>query len=41
MVLKKVAEVTISKIFTILNLLTFDGTKDIENGDLCSGAWTD
>ena len=40
-VLKKVAEVTMSKVFTILNLLTFDGVKYMENGDLCSGAWTD
>ena len=30
-----------SKVFTILNLLTFDGVKYMENGDLCSGAWTD
>ena len=30
-----------SKEFTILNLLTFDGVKYMENGDLCSGAWTD
>ena len=33
-VLKKVAEVTMSKVFTILNLLTFDGVKYMENGDL-------
>ena len=30
-----------SKVYTILNLLTFDGVKYMENGDLCSGAWTD
>ena len=30
-----------SKVFTILNLLTFDRTKYMEDGDLCSGAWTD
>ena len=29
-----------SKVFTILNLLTFDGVKYMENGDLYSGAWT-
>ena len=40
-VLKKVKEVTISKVFTILNLLTFDGTKYMENGDFCSVAWSD
>ena len=34
MVLKKVAEVTMSKVFTILNLLTFDRVKYMENGDL-------
>ena len=38
---KKAAEVTMSKVFTILNLLTFDGVKYMESGDLCSGAWTD
>ena len=41
MVLKKVAEVTMSKVFTIFNLLTFDGGKYMENGNLCSGAWKD
>ena len=40
-VLKKGAEVTMSKVFTILNQLTFDRAKYMENGDLCSGAWTD
>ena len=30
-----------NKVFTIFNLLTFDGVKYMENGDLCSGAWTD
>ena len=25
-----------SKVFTVLNLLTFDGVKYMENGDLCS-----
>ena len=35
------AEVTMSKVFTIFNLLTFDGVKYMENGDLCRGAWTD
>ena len=34
-------EVTMSKVFTILNLLTFNGTKYMENGDLCSGACMD
>ena len=29
-----------SKVFTIFNLLTFDGVKYMENGDLCSGART-
>ena len=29
------------KVFTILNLLTFDSAKYMEYGDLCSGAWTD
>ena len=37
---KKVKDITISKMFTILNLLTFDRAKSryMENGDLCSGA---
>ena len=30
-----------SKVFTILNQLVFDGAKYMENGDLFSGAWTD
>ena len=30
-----------SKVFTILIVLTFDRAKYMENGDLCSGAWTD
>ena len=30
-----------NKVFTILNLLTFDRVKYMENGDLCSSAWTD
>ena len=34
-------EVTMSKVFTILNLLTFNRAKYMENGDLCSGAWID
>ena len=38
---KNVKDITISKVFTILNLLTFDRAKYMENGDLCSGAWTD
>ena len=40
---KKVKDIIISKMFTILNLLTFDRAKSryMENGDLCSGAWTD
>ena len=41
MVVKKVADITMSKVFTILNLLTFGRAKYMENGDLCSGAWTD
>ena len=41
MVLKKVADVTMSKAFTILNLLTFDGVKYMENDDLCSGGCMD
>ena len=40
-VLKNVKDITISKVFTIFNLLTFDRAKYMENGDLCSGAWTD
>ena len=36
-VLKNVKDITISKVFTIFNLLTFDGTKYMENGALCSG----
>ena len=30
-----------NKMFTIRNLLTFDGVKYMENGDLCSGACMD
>ena len=33
-VLKNVKDITISKVFTILNLLTFDGVKYMDNGDL-------
>ena len=40
-VLKNVKDITISKVFTIFNLLTFDVVGYMENGDLCSGAWTD
>ena len=39
--LKNVKDITISKVFTILNLLTFDRAKYTYIGDLCSGAWTD
>ena len=38
--LKIVKDITISKVFTVLNLLTFDRVKYMENGDLCSGART-
>ena len=38
---KNVKDITISKVFTILNLLTFDGVKYMENGDLCCGACMD
>ena len=40
-VLKNVKDITVGRVFTILNLLTFDGLKYMENGDLCCGAWTD
>ena len=42
-VLKNVKDITVGRVFTILNLLTFDGVKymEQENSDLCSGAWTD
>ena len=38
---KKVKDITISKVFTILNLLTFDRVRYMQNGDLCGSAWTD
>ena len=40
-VLKNVKDITVGRVFTILNLLTFDGVKYMENGDLCSGACMD